>query len=66
MYVAPPLEQTLFTHIQTICAISKNSVERVLEKKILKVCVKCAIFKLSLAIISMIMLVAAVSQNAVQ
>ena len=37
MYVAPPFKQTLFTHIQNyLCAISKNSVERVLKKKILK------------------------------
>ena len=45
MYVAPPFEQTLFTHIQNfLCAISKNSVERVLEKKILKgLCKMCYI-----------------------
>ena len=45
MYVAPPFEQTLFTHIQNyLRAISKNSVERVLEKKILKgVCKVCYI-----------------------
>ena len=45
MYVAPPFKQTLFTHIQNyLCAISKNSVETVLEKKILKgLCKMCYI-----------------------
>ena len=60
MQVALPLIQTLITHIQGLLGYNISEFcGVVLKKYILKVCIKLVMLKLSLAIISRIMYVAA-------